>query len=211
MASGFTFDYRISIHRSLAGPDPPASCCMDSKPYFNPQVPCGTRPDVYQAGACWIIFQSTGPLRDPTSQTCLHGRSVRNFNPQVPCGTRRAREERIFAQAGFQSTGPLRDPTLSLTPDRSRWKYFNPQVPCGTRRCARHGSGGGHPISIHRSLAGPDHAGTRREQSVRHFNPQVPCGTRLMAAECDELYKQFQSTGPLRDPTILTARPEKSP
>ena len=80
---------QISIHRSLAGPDPPIT------------APCSPRQQ----------FQSTGPLRDPTSQTCLHGRSVRNFNPQVPCGTRHFCRRSVCSPIEFQSTGPLRDPT----------------------------------------------------------------------------------------------------
>ena len=79
----------ISIHRSLAGPD--RSQCipfshlsgfqstgplrdptqisqspLQTMLYFNPQVPCGTRPSLGGFSCCLNVFQSTGPLRDPT-------------------------------------------------------------------------------------------------------------------------------------------------
>ena len=103
-------DRRISIHRSLAGPDCISPAMMRCSTYFNPQVPCGTR---HQLAHCFIgvsEFQSTGPLRDPTNAITkvseitaisIHrslagpdrsshrgSRADGNFNPQVPCGTR---------------------------------------------------------------------------------------------------------------------------
>ena len=79
----------ISIHRSLAGPDCWQTYSLEQVNDFNPQVPCGTRPD-----------------RDQHRQEIMA-----DFNPQVPCGTRRRRTSRLNRQSIFQSTGPLRDPT----------------------------------------------------------------------------------------------------
>ena len=78
----------ISIHRSLAGPDLCRSCRQWTPSYFNPQVPCGTR-----------------PLSSLCSLLSIY------FNPQVPCGTRRQADPLPDKAKIFQSTGPLRDPT----------------------------------------------------------------------------------------------------
>ena len=147
---------RISIHRSLAGPDR----------------------GIQQLHGFHREFQSTGPLRDPTSSFLLS-----------------------IGSSPFQSTGPLRDPTnlssfygwlqkisihRSLAgPDgsagdcRGKAADFNPQVPCGTRRTRGRTPAGRSEISIHRSLAGPD--------ICEEYRIEMP--------------EQFQSTGPLRDPT----------
>ena len=102
----------ISIHRSLAGPDSCPTASVQIGNNFNPQVPCGTRqtgvlyygfghnisihrslagPDAFfqTKFICHFLFQSTGPLRDPTS--------------------RELNREALYLS--FQSTGPLRDPT----------------------------------------------------------------------------------------------------
>ena len=167
---------------------------------FNPQVPCGTRRFRGRNHKTQKRFQSTGPLRDPTQDQGDSHSNNQHFNPQVPCGTRR-------------------DGSVFL---RHR-KDFNPQVPCGTRlRCSRI-----HPlpyrfqstgplrdptishllnswlflISIHRSLAGPDLLCNRCCARIANFNPQVPCGTRPDRDGSDQARDEFQSTGPLRDPT----------
>ena len=194
---------KISIHRSLAGPDPSSS---------------------HHSGIL-SPFQSTGPLRDPTialegspayrtisihrslagpDEACFladfpiidfnpqvpcgtrptiasyQSVLISYFNPQVPCGTRLYERIRYTPLKTFQSTGPLRDPTLR-------------------HLVAEHLSG----ISIHRSLAGPDRRDWMTRRGLCHFNPQVPCGTRLFlwAIVCTAVL--FQSTGPLRDPTDL--------
>ena len=84
----------ISIHRSLAGPDDRDQKKQDFTPNFNPQVPCGTRRFFVFSGIIFGIFQSTGPLRDPTKSK-LTG----------------------VLDKAFQSTGPLRDPTLTASGD----------------------------------------------------------------------------------------------
>ena len=126
----------ISIHRSLAGPDlnqldekgerkyfnPQVPCgtrpkCASSlfrTPHFNPQVPCGTRLNKLDLHAILLAFQSTGPLRDPTSSAALGICSGLYFNPQVPCGTRLLVLSLSDVVVEFQSTGPLRDPTSSF-------------------------------------------------------------------------------------------------
>ena len=147
----------ISIHRSLAGPDelPSVGLQLSGR------------------------FQSTGPLRDPTSgirpidlrylisiHRSLAGpdlcRSCRRwtpsyFNPQVPCGTR-----------------------LIVSSDRYGGSYFNPQVPCGTR----HRSRAFLPVSSIFQSTGPLRDPTR-------------------SSPASGATDQFQSTGPLRDPTCL--------
>ena len=155
LSGGIRDGKRISIHRSLAGPDlvpavssPPQDAFQSTGPLrdptftgtgyrscnqdFNPQVPCGTRPDTSAMSDDEIKFQSTGPLRDPTRRRMerrgkqhisIH-RSLAGpdslralaivlmsyFNPQVPCGTRPATETVWWTMPNF-----------------------NPQVPCGTR------------------------------------------------------------------------------
>ena len=217
----------ISIHRSLAGPD-----CREVPQrawlwYFNPQVPCGTRrigglieteKQKFQSTGplrdptfpvpvwlCPLIFQSTGPLRDPTADTLLCRASNRYFNPQVPCGTRLCRVGCVYG-----------------------WLNFNPQVPCGTRRLRSSAA----PASVHFNPQVP--CGTRLQSSLvrlidSDFNPQVPCGTRRWLRTLDAQVMRisihrslagpdprpdsfshspvvFQSTGPLRDPTLRIRR-----
>ena len=128
-----------------------------------------------------VLFQSTGPLRDPTPETKLF------YNPNI-----------------FQSTGPLRDPTClssssgsyksisihrSLAgPDRTLARLpaphrnFNPQVPCGTRRL---------DFFCKISQSGFQSTGPLRDPTGKI----VECG----------LTQEFQSTGPLRDPTVVSA------
>ena len=167
----------ISIHRSLAGPDPFFIFVCDSR----------------------LLFQSTGPLRDPTLFMLLTGirrgisihrslagpdigilrkldecsisihRSLAGPDPVRDFRTAGARISIHRSLAGpdarrntpgticstFQSTGPLRDPTGD---DETIQSY--------------------QPISIHRSLAGPDRISIRQAHVGLYFNPQVPCGTR---------------------------------
>ena len=126
------------------------------------------------------LFQSTGPLRDPTRPRC----------PASP------------ATPEFQSTGPLRDPTSSRPAPCNAIRYFNPQVPCGTRRYSFEVECTYDEISIHRSLAGPDradHKGVRHHGSIsihRSLAGPDDCGLHV-----NNLFHEFQSTGPLRDPT----------
>ena len=145
--------------------------------YFNPQVPCGTRPKPGRNFCSSIQFQSTGPLRDPTYSNCIPLLSI-----------------------SFQSTGPLRDPTVpgmgmacltrisihrSLAgPDQANGSSssipsdFNPQVPCGTRLM---------PI-----LPTMD---AIVFQSTGPLRDPTPLFLVFPAVYL------FQSTGPLRDPT----------
>ena len=78
----------ISIHRSLAGPDAVKHDYIADELNFNPQVPCGTRHDIRNGDFKIPKFQSTGPLRDPTTGCGQCRRWHCDFNPQVPCGTR---------------------------------------------------------------------------------------------------------------------------
>ena len=102
--------------------------------HFNPRVPCGTRHEIplavdVESGISihgsrvgpdlkrvrlrsqGSIFQSTGPVWDPTKS---------DGSPEH--------------QAVFQSTGPVWDPTGVFKIISSRFRHFNPRVPCGTRR-----------------------------------------------------------------------------
>ena len=146
--------FKISIHRSLAGPDSCIRRFLTIQKNFNPQVPCGTRPKHFS----------------PIGGVC-------NFNPQVPCGTRRKLDNGPTSGSEFQSTGPLRDPTAAafLSP--------LPKVISIHRSLAGPDSHFGVVqssffISIHRSLAGPDFVCPFKPSATVYFNPQVPCGTR---------------------------------
>ena len=216
--------FRISIHRSLAGPDQRRYKRHQRDPISIHRSLAGPDNVVFVPSSAVAVFQSTGPLRDPTAlndgvykkgeisiHRSLAGPDVLRliytaswgyFNPQVPCGTR---------------------PSEVLAP----WVYddFNPQVPCGTRRnmpyvhkilvsISIHRSLAGPDkksgiicrnfnISIHRSLAGPDYSCAGRPEHCQNFNPQVPCGTRPPTAAGTHSSWRFQSTGPLRDPTCF--------
>ena len=122
----------ISIHRSLAGPDQRRYKRHQRDPISIHRSLAGPDNVVFVPSSAVAVFQSTGPLRDPTAlndgvykkgeisiHRSLAGPDVLRliytaswgyFNPQVPCGTR---------------------PSEVLAP----WVYddFNPQVPCGTR------------------------------------------------------------------------------
>ena len=99
---------------------------------FNPQVPCGTRPEDFAALIAFAIsihrslagpdigrlsdevveeiFQSTGPLRDPTQAGDGNGLSDR-FQSTGPLRDPTDYGDVKLLTLGFQSTGPLRDPT----------------------------------------------------------------------------------------------------
>ena len=177
---------------------------------FNPQVPCGTRLEDASVAIGMMAFQSTGPLRDPTQWTDRkHGAFHISIHRSLAgpddvggrCDHRRDR---------FQSTGPLRDPTGIRARERRR-KQFQSTGPLRDPTSEACAGSGMHGISIHRSLAGPDRIVVSALVQRQNFNPQVPCGTRRSSIVSAVGINPFQSTGPLRDPTILTARPEKSP
>ena len=172
---------RISIHGSRVGPDQPA-VGQNNPLYanFNPRVPCGTRLFSCASSLYCLIFQSTGPVWDPTRRSC---------------------SEKIWKI--FQSTGPVWDPTCHPYRPWESQTHFNPRVPCGTRRrfhipcfsavvISIHGSRVGpdlslpllrdrRGISIHGSRVGPDVGEVADHINQRYFNPRVPCGTRRLA------------------------------
>ena len=151
----------------------------------------------------FFVFQSTGPVWDPTKAA-----------------------PKLASAGAFQSTGPVWDPTLSDIPvnHARRISIHGSRVGpdddttvdlADYATISIHGSRvgpdilyarqlcGQYHISIHGSRVGPDL--TRRVRGIprKHFNPRVPCGTRrdLTDAERDaEL--EFQSTGPVWDPTM---------
>ena len=175
--------HSISIHRSLAGPDSPLHHVSFVIFDFNPQVPCGTRPAA--SFTCSLVnpFQSTGPLRDPTSLFDMIPAALK-FQSTGPL-----RDPTIIfisynADLAFQSTGPLRDPTCPLHPRPTTPQKFQSTGPLRDPTLPFLSSRWDALISIHRSLAGPD------EYRSRHY--PIPF--------------VFQSTGPLRDPTRCQPR-----
>ena len=169
---------RISIHRSLAGPDIAESGIVHWRVNFNPQVPCGTRQILLRKRQKKKLrFQSTGPLRDPTT-------SISHRSTSIPISIHRS----------------LAGPDISVRGFQGRYGNFNPQVPCGTRPLYRRSPSG----AAHFNPQVP--CGTRLTgaASIRisgYFNPQVPCGTRQTRSSQSLQCTGFQSTGPLRDPT----------
>ena len=147
--------FRISIHRSLAGPDQRRYKRHQRDPISLHRSLAGPHNAVFVPSSAVAVFQSTGPLRDPTAlndgvykkgEISIH-RSLAGpdvgfptvsaeliyFNPQVPCGTRQIPEMlcvQIFNFNPQVPCGTRRQLSLGL---RGRG-YFNPQVPCGTRR-----------------------------------------------------------------------------
>ena len=79
---------------------------------------------------------------------------------------------------------------------------FNPQAPCGARRAPLLKTVICNRISIHRPLAGPDTSQRPLRRVHNDFNPQAPCGARPTYCARIYLLFQFQSTGPLRGPTL---------
>ena len=150
--------FYISIHGSRVGPDYIFLIILLVFLDFNPRVPCGTRRiSRRKTGACFL-FQSTGPVWDPTitspknepaSVISIHGSRVgpdfaavnsksvfKYFNPRVPCGTRQEHKP--------------------ASPEEA---HFNPRVPCGTRHAVFHLERQVREISIHGSRVGPDPSG----------------------------------------------------
>ena len=100
----------------------------------------------------------------------------------------------------FQSTGPVWDPTFAepmddeeldisihgsrVGPDRKSW------LQCWIWF-----------ISIHGSRVGPDLKSFICSTSIWYFNPRVPCGTRQLDYPVAFDIEEFQSTGPVWDPT----------
>ena len=146
--------------------------------YFNPRVPCGTRPTTMSYTFGFIIFQSTRPMRDATilSFTVPEGKDIFQSTRPMRDATF-INGNRIIVSELFQSTRPMRDATERMGINKSIVSisihashagrdrndllirpflvYFNPRVPCGTRPISR--------TAIYGST---------------HFNPRVPCGTR---------------------------------
>ena len=145
---------------------------------FNPQAPCGARPPYLVTFSNQSAFQSTGPLRGPTSALG-------------------------YSQTWtiFQSTGPLRGPTYR--PCVCRWpgliSIHRPlagpdvfMIVYFTDRRIFQSTG---------PLRGPTRSVPIRLRAYRHFNPQAPCGARLRYHPDTIRLLEFQSTGPLRGPT----------
>ncbi len=85
----------------------------------------------------------------------------------------------VYVEASeFQSTGPVWDPT------RIYRRYLQQAY-----------------ISIHGSRVGPDPTEIWRRWQQVNFNPRVPCGTRRRRGVSLLCLLQFQSTGPVWDPT----------
>ena len=191
----------ISIHRSLAGPDISLDYSHSKKSNFNPQVPCGTRLHIPKNRECQHAFQSTGPLRDPTTTFFRRRRDcyisihrslagpdtsfgdtlspISNFNPQVPCGTRPADNSSLLSSTTISIHRSLAGPDLA---NLFAWPVSAEFQSTGPLRDPTFLQAFGllaDRISIHRSLAGPDIGGMRDGSAGGNFNPQVPCGTRL--------------------------------
>ena len=123
----------ISIHRSLAGPDRRDWMTRRGLCHFNPQVPCGTRLFLWAIVCTAVLFQSTGPLRDPTDPVLTINIIWIHFNPQVPCGTRLRPVLLVISSINFNPQVPC-GTRHSKRIIFSNAENFNPQVPCGTRQ-----------------------------------------------------------------------------
>ena len=147
--------HAISIHRSLAGPDQPDGRRGSRVHDFNPQVPCGTRLLTLGKLLDSKVFQSTGPLRDPTSDINAIGHITWKFQSTGPLRDPTADNVPGAIEMLFQSTGPLRDPTCRLSSSRTVHRFQStgplrdPTDIYTIQKLLGH-------ISIHRSLAGPD-------------------------------------------------------
>ena len=124
----------ISTHASLAGRDRREGLAATPARYFNPRVPCGTRPESPRRSA---------PCGNISTHASLAGRDVLHHALRCRRGcisTHASLAGRDKPRAGyaaghekFQPTRPLRDATFFNTIASTCLQYFNPRVPCGTR------------------------------------------------------------------------------
>ena len=150
---------------------------VDTSNYFNPRVPCGTRPPVVSISGrpldfnprvpcgtrhsattgitlyCGISIHASHAGRDFQQQTNLH--VLINFNPRVPCGTR-----------------PVLEFLAGCCPN------FNPRVPCGTRPRTKLIIVRKQKFQSTRPMRDATIKRVVLEVMSEHFNPRVPCGTR---------------------------------
>ena len=122
---------------------------------FNPRVPCGTRP-VSNSPIFWIIiFQSTGPVWDPTN-------SVLILNQLRTISIHGSRVGPDLHLRGYQGQNYISIHGSRVGPDlASIWSFAVIS------------------ISIHGSRVGPDDWGKKQiSKEITNFNPRVPCGTR---------------------------------
>ena len=124
--------------------------------HFNPRVPCGTRltsqkhlngyiiisihgsrvgPDEIRSFTLTIssVFQSTGPVWDPTTPIINLKLSALFQSTGPVWDPTPFQVVRFSLPSLFQSTGPVWDPTSCKSGTLSPIRHFNPRVPCGTR------------------------------------------------------------------------------
>ena len=123
---------RISIHRSLAGPD--------SFGLFGPAFTIISihrslaGPDDYDMwnDTCTSISIHRS-LAGPDMRKIRYLYCLTNFNPQVPCGTRRYVPRAYSGRGNFNPQVPCGTRRWRSATAEASARYFNPQVPCGTR------------------------------------------------------------------------------
>ena len=167
----------ISIHPPLAGRDP-------HKPCHSPNLDISIHPPLagrdrgrLRSCAHGTIFQSTRPLRGGTARdfVLMQTDAFQSTRP-LRGGTRSAKDWRDYTR--FQSTRPLRGGTWATSRRTPSSSHFNPPAPCGAGRQILRGRGHG-----------------------LYFNPPAPCGAGPGTMSRITIFRQFQSTRPLRGGT----------
>ena len=124
------------------------------------------------------------------------------FNPRIPYGMRHAPPPCTIRLPKFQSTHPVWDATRSARP-LPRRSYFNPRIPYGMRPPARIMAWCSTNFNpripygmrlIFLSLA---------SVSCRYFNPRIPYGMRQIRKVKMLVLREFQSTHPVWDATLM--------
>ena len=123
---------------------------------FNPRIPCGMRPVVYNKSVIYTIFQSTHPMRDATYLVGGRKCSAKLFQSTHPM--RDATSISLRVPAGkFQSTHPMRDATCGGGIDMAVTGQFQSTHPMRDATVWGSVKDPGRPeISIHASHAGCD-------------------------------------------------------
>ena len=124
-------------------------------------------------------FQSTHPVWDATrSARPLPRRSY--FNPRIPYGMRPPARIMAWCSTNFNPRIPY-GMRRHVSADPAAAAYFNPRIPYGMRL-------------IFLSLA---------SVSCRYFNPRIPYGMRQIRKVKMLVLREFQSTHPVWDATLM--------
>ena len=195
-------DRQISIHASRMGCDCPSRCSGRFRPYFNPRIPYGMRPENrLSAGTDVGISIHASRMGCDTAISQTFGQ-LSHFNPRIPYGMRLLRDSASLIVNGI-SIHASRMGCDTFTPPRFQFSsIFQSTHPVwdATRRGRKHDADVLH-ISIHASRMGCDRLHVRQSDGRADFNPRIPYGMRQTNSPKYSKNSKFQSTHPVWDAT----------